>query len=662
MSKDRAPGPEVRGSTDPAVPSSDPMTETIPPPGRAIASDHRAHRPRIRALDGLRGLAVIAVVAYHLEPDLVPGGFLGVTMFFVLSGYLITGLLLAESTADQHIDLGSFWKRRIRRLLPAGLLGIAVAIVVAQWVGDAHQLTTLPGDVVGGVTYTLNWHFIASGVQYGTAYLQPSVLQHYWSLAIEEQFYILISLLAALLAWKVRRRAVWGAVLGLLAAASLGLTFSIGVEHRFDIYFNTGTRAVEMLVGSLLAVALTGREARLAASAHRWWFLALGWPAIAVLAWLVLTVDVGETWLYRGGFTVVALVTALTIVAAHLRSPFSWVMARRALVGIGLVSYGIYVYHWPLFILISPETTPLTGVGLIAARLSATAVLTLLSYWLVETPIRSGAFEGHRIAAIAASCSAIALVCVASVAVSSGSTDRARALAPPTDGNPAFEIPVNAGRPTSIVVIGDSILHDSVPALRDRARDLDIDFIALGGPRQTLFQYRDAWFAAVADAVDRLDPDVVVLESATGSPDPYTTRDGTVIQPDDPRFWVEWENESRRLTELAGSRGAFVLWVLPPPVDGVYSKWYGDVDERMRRVSMIERRIAGDDPRVGLIDWTVLGGPDGGYTPVFVDSDGGITEIRARDGTHFTPAGRELLAQTTLAQIIRQWNERGGRP
>jgi len=637
------------------------MTEIVAPPDGAVAADRPVHRPRIRALDGVRGLAVIAVVAYHLEPDLVPGGFLGVTMFFVLSGYLITGLLLSESSRDRHIDLSTFWKRRIRRLLPAGLLGIAVAIVVAQWVGDAHQLTTLPGDVFGGVTYTLNWHFIASGVQYGTAYLQPSVLQHYWSLAIEEQFYILISLLAALLAWKVRRRAAWGAVLGLLAVASLGLTFSIGIQHRFDIYFNTGTRAIEMLVGSLLAVALTGRESRLAGSPHRWWFRVLGWPAIAVLVWLVLTVDVGETWLYRGGFTVVALLTAVTIVTAHLSGSFSWVMARRALVGIGLVSYGIYVYHWPLFILISTETTPLSGIGLIVARLTATAVLTLLSYWLVEMPIRSGSFEGHRVIAVAASFSAITVVCAASLLVSTGSTERARATAPPTAGNPAFEIPEGADRPASIVVIGDSILHDSVPALRDRTGGLDIEFIALGGPRQTLFQYRDAWFTAVAEAVEQIDPDVVVLESATGSPDPYRTRDGTVLQPEDPRFWIEWEAESRRLTELAGSHGAFVLWVLPPPVDGVYSRWYGDVDERMRRVSAIERRIAGDDPRVGLIDWTVLGGPDGGYTPVFVDSDGGVTEIRARDGTHFTPAGRELLAQTTLAQIIRQWNERGGR-
>jgi len=645
------------------------MSEVLTPPGgtgdpASAAAEARPthHRPRIRALDGLRGLAVIAVVAYHLEPDLVPGGFLGVTMFFVLSGYLITGLLLAESNSDRRIDLRSFWKRRIRRLLPAGLLGIAVAIVVAQWVGDAHQLTTLPGDVVGGVTYTLNWHFIATGVQYGTAYLQPSVLQHYWSLAIEEQFYILISLLAAGLAWRTRRRAAWAVSLGVLAVASLALTFVIGPAHRFDIYFNTGTRAVEMLVGSLLAIAMTGREARLVASPIARWFRVLGWPALAVLAWLVLTTEVEDTWLYRGGFTLVALLTAVTIVTAHLAGSFSWTLARRALVGIGLVSYGIYVFHWPLFILISPETTPLSGVGLIVARLAATAALTLLSYWLVETPIRSGAFEGHRVMAVAASFSAIALVCVASLAVSTGSEDRARASAPPTDGNPAFEIAADADRPARVVVIGDSILHDSVPAMRDRASELGINFIALGGLRQTLFQYRDAWFAAVGDAVDRLDPDVVVLESATGSPDPYTTRTGTVLPPDDPRFWAEWEVESRRLTELAGSRGALVLWVLPPPVDGVYSRWYGDVDERMRRVTEIEERIAASDPRVGLIDWRVMGDADGRYTPVFVDSTGGVTEIRARDGTHFTPAGRELLAQTTLAQLVRLWNERGGRP
>ena len=216
---------------------------------------------RVAALDGLRGLAVLAVVVYHLAPDRLPGGFLGVSMFFVLSGYLITSLLLNESTQTGHIGLRDFWRRRFRRLLPAALVGLALAVVVAALVGDPHQLRTLPGDVVSAAAYVANWHFIAQGVAYGAHYQQPSVVQHFWSLAIEEQFYIVVALLAFALARLSASRRTWGLVFGGLALASMAATLVLGPADQIAIYFGTGTRAFELLAGALLAIVVSGRIA-----------------------------------------------------------------------------------------------------------------------------------------------------------------------------------------------------------------------------------------------------------------------------------------------------------------------------------------------------------------------------------------------------------------
>ena len=163
---------------------------------RPTGSGRLAH---IAALDGVRGLAVLAVVVYHLDADLLPGGFLGVSLFFTLSGFLITNLLVAEWRATGTIDLGSFWSRRFRRLLPASVAGIALVIVLSPaW--TANQLAGLPGDVAGALGYVANWRFITGGDRYGAGFEAPSPLLHYWSLAIEEQFYLVVGALTVVLA------------------------------------------------------------------------------------------------------------------------------------------------------------------------------------------------------------------------------------------------------------------------------------------------------------------------------------------------------------------------------------------------------------------------------------------------------------------------------
>jgi len=450
------------------------MTEIVAPPDGAVAADRPVHRPRIRALDGVRGLAVIAVVAYHLEPDLVPGGFLGVTMFFVLSGYLITGLLLSESSRDRHIDLSTFWKRRIRRLLPAGLLGIAVAIVVAQWVGDAHQLTTLPGDVFGGVTYTLNWHFIASGVQYGTAYLQPSVLQHYWSLAIEEQWYLVFPLLLLGLALVFRRRlGVWlGPVLLAAPAASAAWTAWLAQAGASSerLYFGTDTRVQGLLVGAALAgfLALPGENAQ--ADAPGRWRGLMGWGALAALAGMTVTASLSAPWLPRGGFFVVAVLSGALILSVA-PTPATWspapVLSSRPLVAIGLVSYGLYLWHFPVYLWLTPDRVGVAGWPLLLLRLGVTAALAVTSYYVVEQPIRRGTgWAGSPLSWTRVGVAAVVVVVALTIGIArlpaTSAPDSLVALrdlasSPPTPPAPAAD---------TVLSVGDSLALSVLPAAR----------------------------------------------------------------------------------------------------------------------------------------------------------------------------------------------------
>ena len=153
---------------------------------------------------------------------------------------------------------------------------------------------------------------------------------------------------------------------------------------------------------------------------------------------------------------------------------------------------------------------------------------------------------------------------------------------------------------------------------------------------------------------------MVVLESCCGSQDAWTLADGTVVQPGDPGYWAEWARLTREATDRAGAEGARVMWVIPPPADGVKSKWYGDIRQRMLDVTDIEHRLA-DQQGIALVDWSVLANPDGTFTATLPDRDGNPITVRAADGVHFSPAGQALQARTTVDQVLAAWNRMGGR-
>ncbi len=355
-------------------------------------ADHRrlAYQP---GLDGLRAIAVAGVVLYHAGVSWMPGGFLGVDLFFALSGYLITSLLLREFAADGAIDLAHFWARRARRLFPAVAVVIAFALLATLTVAR-DDLSRTRADALSAIVYLTNWHEIIADHSYFNQFGRPSLLQNLWSLAVEEQFYLVWPPLLLLGLRRLHPRTVWTATV-VMALGSFVLMVVLynpnGDPSR--VYYGTDTRAFTLLIGALLAFALPGLQRALAArrvspvSAD-----AVGLAALLGVLALFASVHDYQPWLYRGGFLLMALVASVLIgavvtPASRLGQALGWEPLRW----LGVRSYGIYLWHWPIMQLTRPGVdVPLSGPLLVLLQAAATVAAAALSYRYVETPVRSG--------------------------------------------------------------------------------------------------------------------------------------------------------------------------------------------------------------------------------------------------------------------------------
>lgn len=371
------------------------------------------------SLDGLRGLAVAAVLLYHADVAWMRGGFLGVDAFFVLSGYLITTLVVREHADTGGVDLRAFWARRAVRLLPALFALLAVLVTWAAFFPSGRELGR---EIVGALGYVTNWQLITTGESYFDQFAAPSPLQHVWSLAIEEQFYLFWPLAAVALLGTARslsRLGIGAAVGAALSAIWMAVLFDPATDPS-RLYYGTDTRAQSLLVGALAAV-LAARwpltSIRPVRAGLR--VTALVLAPMLLASWFV----VGDTspGLYRGGFLLAALGVGVVVLAASqpgpnpLRDALSW----TPLVTIGVLSYGLYLWHWPLYLVINTDSTGLEGGPLVALRLAATALVAVASYHLVEMPVRERAAGGRLPALRLAAAMPITLVVVLVAALSS---------------------------------------------------------------------------------------------------------------------------------------------------------------------------------------------------------------------------------------------------
>ena len=352
----------------------------------------------IPALDGLRAFAVLAVIAYHMRMEWAPGGLLGVTVFFVLSGYLITSLLLIEFDNTGKIDLPQFWLRRVRRLVPAIVFVIACTAVLCTVFNHA-LLTKMRPDVVPSLLFFNNWWQIFHDVSYFEALGSPSPLAHFWSLAIEEQFYLIWPVALLLCLRKgVKKTSLRNAtlVLAVLSAVEMALLFSPTADPS-RVYYGTDTRAFSLLIGAWLAfvwpshmlgaksgVRLTKRERSV--------FDGVGAAALVGLVLLVVFSNGFSPFLYRGGLVLCSVLTAVVIaVMVHPASRLGSVAGAAPLVWIGKRSYGIYLWHYPLLLLMDAGTVSETPWWLYLLQLAAVFACAAFSYRFVENPIRHGA-------------------------------------------------------------------------------------------------------------------------------------------------------------------------------------------------------------------------------------------------------------------------------
>lgn len=353
----------------------------------------------IPGLDGIRAVAVLAVLLYHADVPWMPGGFLGVDMFFVLSGFLITSIVLTELDKTGRLSFTRFYLHRARRLLPALLLALGLAAVLAAFLAT-DAAATVRRDILAALTYSTNWVYIVADQSYFEATGRPPLLQHLWSLAVEEQFYLIWPALV-LLAWRGggRSRVREWALIGAFASTALMVVMSLmgGYPQPNDgsrVYFGTDAHAMGLLIGAALAtVWLPGRlKSDLAAGAKAIVNVA-GLGALGLTLLIMMNSHSNASWLYWGGFAVFSVLVAVVIAAAsHPASVLGKALGTQPLRYIGQRSYGLYLFHWPVFLVLRPELDiPLEGLANLVLRFAVTFGLAELSYRFVEMPVRHGA-------------------------------------------------------------------------------------------------------------------------------------------------------------------------------------------------------------------------------------------------------------------------------
>jgi peptidoglycan/LPS O-acetylase OafA/YrhL len=620
---------------------------------------------------------------FHAGVQWFAGGLLGVDVFFVLSGFLVTSLLLSEHARTGALKLRQFWARRARRLLPALFVLLAGVCAYARWASTGTSPGQIRGDAFSTLAYAANWHYITAGQNYFNRYAPPSPLLHTWSLAVEEQFYLIWPLLVLLVLKRFGRRTLgWTAAVlaGSSAAACAILYLNAASVNR--LYYGTDTRAQAIMIGAVLAVLLPMSKDRSRSGSSNRLVGVLGVAGAAVVLYSLHAVQGTGPFLYEGGFLLVGLSTA-AVVAVTVGRPrdlltraLSWSPLRYT----GRISYGLYLYHWPIFLVLTVPRTGLSPFPLLLLRFAVTFAAADLSYRLIEKPIRAGqplvirwrpaVRRSPGLVRLAAAGVPVLLV-LAVIAATVTPSSTASASLPPSHRPPppVYRGPAgaDAAHPERALLIGDSIgltlgwgLGVDAPAwgitVNNQAYagcDLDPEStVNVMGVVSKAAQGCPEWPTTWAGLVAQTRPDVVVvLLGRWQSIDRFY--DGRWTHIGEPAYDAHLESELSQIITIGSAQGARVVFLTLPyiaetTVQPNGSPWDMNLPGRTDAFNSIVRTAVAEHPtQASVIDLNKIVDPDGHYVS---DIDG--VRVRNADDEHFSKLGGEWLRPILLPELV----------
>ncbi len=553
------------------------------------------------ALDGVRAVAVVLVLLFHAGFAWMSGGYVGVSVFFTLSGYLITSLALVEHNRSGRLKVGAFYGRRLRRLMPASLMCL-VGVMVAAWLDQFEGVTRLRRDLWGALLQVYNWLTLAGGEGYAEqmsrAVGQRAPLDHYWSLAIEEQFYWVWPLALVV----ILRLSPRGRVVAVSALTAAGVVATVVINHVWGsdaTYFATPARLPEILIGAVVAVVLHARRGsdRFAVSTR--------WAAWLAVAGLVAVALAATTWpadggpVYHGWLPLFAVASAAVIVGLQVASPVRRLLSVPPLVLLGRISYGVYLYHWPVYTLVDERRLDIGRAPLFAVRAGVTVAVAGLSYVLVERPIRARRI-GWRptVGAAAAACAVVAAVVAvvpdrggqytfvadetraAAMIPALGEDDTLVALSLAPGSRVEVGVPIaGLSRPARVLIVGDSTAYSTGEGMIQWAAEHPAVMqasasAAVGCGLNATGLLRDDGYREACDTVrngivprvERLRPDAVVaMVTFRDMEDRMWDPAEGILTPTDERFRRHLLDGYEVITQHMLDAGAgVVIWVIPP--------------------------------------------------------------------------------------------------
>lgn len=582
----------------------------------------------VPGIDGLRAFAVTSVILFHLGWSVMPGGAFGVTLFFTVSGYLITSLLVAEHDRTGAIGLTRFWGRRFRRLMPAAL--VTLGLVAVGGIVGVFEGPRLRGDILWAVGYASNWRSAAAPTTYsqlfeGTA----SPLLHFWSLAIEEQFYIVFPVVMWL---ALRRRRTVVPILVAITVASVA--FMVAVDSQNTAYYNTFSRTAELTIGALFAlvVPLGARSGRTAA---RTWKVS-GLVAFVAFVVMACTVGSGDRFMFEGALPIVSLLTTFMIAAVCVDGPMRRVTSWRPLVAVGKLSYPLYLVHWPVIVAIDERRLGFGGLGLAIVRVLVTVLISIVVARVVETPIRSRRLLANFAGAAAVAGAGITAVIVASMWVPVTETSRLAGLDAPDvavdfGGHDSADAPpADAPGPTLRVTIigGEEGVADLIRGAAPTGVDTVID--DLTEPRCAIRPYPGRMgtcssLESLLSGEDVSDPaDVVILAFGAAERDLISRLSGRQTAHQSAEFESQFARDLRMhreyvsaMTDLIGGRRVIILdhsspdqlrghledlAQASPSIEMIGYPEVADAKDRLgERLSLVNEEVQGVDDRLRLM-------------------------------------------------------------